>query len=251
MDMTIIRRIGALVLCLLALGGAAGAERLSDQQLMSYYHNSVVVGDSIPRMLRNYIAGRQETDPAFFEGMRFFTYYSYMLRSAAREEPVEEEVNLVLKGADYSLCQLMNELQPDKVFVLAGLNDKIGEKIDKGMEYVAEIMRLMAQYAPETKVYFFSLTPVTYRVAEERPKLPEQWNEYNARLRQKCGEVGALYVEIAEPLKNEDGLLPMALSHDGQYHLNDEGNAVWVQALLDYAQSRYDAGLWSPENGGY
>lgn len=250
-DMNMFKRLCALIFCVLMLSGTAGAERLSDQQLMTYYQNTVVVGDSIPRMLRNYIAGKQETDPAFFADMRFFTYYSYKLRSAAREFPDAEEVNLVYKGTDYTMCQLMGILKPDKAFVLAGLNDKIGEKIDKGMEYVDEIMRLMAQYAPQTKVYFFSLTPVTYRVEEERPKVPAQWNEYNARLREKCEEVGAIYVEIAEPLKNEKGLLPMDLSHDGQYHLNDEGNAIWVQSLLDFAQSRYDAGLWSPENGGY
>lgn len=251
MDMKRFRRAGALLLCLLMFAGAAGAERLQDQQLMSYYQNSVVVGDSIPRMLRNYIAGKQETDPTYFEGMRFFTYYRYMLRSAAREKPEEEEVNLVLKGTDYTLCQLMGQLQPDKVFILAGLNDKIGEKIDQGMAYVDEMMRLMAQYAPDTKVYFFSLTPVTYRVEDERPGLTQRWNEYNARLQQKCGEVGALYVDVATPLKNEKGFLPMEWSHDSQYHLNDEGNAIWAQTLLDYAQSRYDAGLWSPENGGY
>jgi hypothetical protein len=100
-------------------------------------------------------------------------------------------------------------------------------------------------------VYFFSLTPVTYRVEQERPNLQQKWDAYNQLLKAKCEEVGALYVEISEPLKNENGLLPMALSHDGKYHLNEEGNAIWAQLLLDYAQSRYDAGLWSPENGGF
>ncbi len=246
-----LKRMAAMILCLLMLAGTAGAQRLSDQELMRYYENSVVVGDSIPRMLRNYIAGRQENDPAYFEGLRFFTYYNFRLRTAAREVIDPEEVNLVFKSKDYTLCQLMAQLKPDKVFILAGLNDKVGERQEKSIGYVAEIMRLMAQYAPQTQVYFFSLTPVTYRVVEDRPQLPEQWNQYNARLKETCEALGALYVEIAEPLKNENGLLPMALSHDGLYHLNDEGNAIWAQTLLDYAQSRFDAGLWSPANGGY
>ncbi len=248
--MNAVRRLCALILCVLLLLGAAQAERLSDQQLMAYYQDAVVVGDSLPRMLKNYIAGKQEEDPAFFDGMRFFTYYSYKLRSAAREFPDEEEVNLVYKGADYTLCQLMNLLKPGKVFILAGLNDKIGEKPEKGMDYVDSIMALMEKHAPDTQVYFFSLSPVTYRVEEKRPNLQEKWNAYNALLKEKCAEVGALYVDIAEPLKNEKGLLPLSLSHDGEYHLNDDGNAIWVQILLDYAQSRYDAGCWSPENGG-
>lgn len=249
--MKLLKRAGALAVCLLMLFTAACAERLPDEQLMRYYQNSIVVGDSIPRMLRNYIAGIQEDDPSYFEGMRFFCYYNYRLRTAAREYAAEDEVNLVLKGTDYSLCHLMATIEPDKVFILAGLNDKIGEKIDTGMEYVEEIVRLQEKYAPATQVYFFSLTPVTYRVEEERPGITARWTEYNRRLAQKCEEVGALYVDITTALRNENGFLPMEWAHDSQYHLNAEGNAVWAQALLDYAQSRYDAGMWTPEDGGY
>lgn len=249
--MTLFNRLCALLLCGLMICGTAGAQRLSDEELMTYYQDAVVVGDSLPRMLKNYLSARQEEDPSYFEGMRFFTYYNYKLRSAAREFPHDDEVNLVYKGVDYTLCQLMNLLRPGKVFILAGLNDKIGEKPEKGMEYVEQIMALMEKHAPDTQVYFFSLSPVTYRVEEKRPHLQEKWDAYNARLEEKCREVGALYVDIAQPLKNEKGLLPMSLSHDGEYHLNAEGNAVWARTLLDYAQSRYDAGLWSPENGGF
>ena len=55
-------------------------------------------------------------------------------------------------------------------------------------------------------------------------------------------------MEVAEPLKNEDGQLRFALSHDGLYHLNDDGNAILLRTLLDFAQTRYDAGLWTPDN---
>ena len=243
-----ITRLLALWLCLLMLTGTAGAEKLTDEQLASYYQNSVMVGDSIPRMLRNYIAVLQEKDPEYLADLRFFTQYSYKLRSAARETIDPEEVNLLYKGEDYTLCQLMEALQPEKLFILAGLNDKIGEKINAGMEYVEQIMALMKQYAPDTEVHFISLLPVTYRVEEERPNLQQKWDAYNAALEKKCGEVGAIYVEVAGPLKNEDGQLRFALSHDGLYHLNDDGNAILLRTLLDFAQTRYEAGLWTPDD---
>lgn len=246
-----LNRFCALALAIMLMCPAAMAQRLSDQELSSYYGDAVVVGDSLPRMLRNYISNLQGDDPTLFEGMRFFTYYSYRLRSAARETINADEINLVYKGQDYVLCKLMAQLKPGKLFILAGLNDKIGEKPEKGMEYVEEIMRLMAQYAPDTKVYFFSITPVTARANKERPNLQEKWDAYNRLLEEKCAQVGAIYVEIAEPLKNEKGLLPASLSHDGLYHLNDEGNKIWVEMLLDFAQSRYDAGSWKPGEGGY
>ena len=41
------------------------------------------------------------------------------------------------------------------------------------------------------------------------------------------------------------------ISHDGEYHLNDKGNAIWVQTLLDFAQGEYDANRWVPVDEAY
>jgi len=247
-----VKRFFALLICLVLLAGSACAERLPDEQLVTYYNKSVFVGDSLPRMFRNYVVNTvQKEHPDYFKDTKFYTAYSYQLYAASLEKPSSSKVNLTYKGYDIAMCRLMEKLQPEKLFILAGLNDKIGEKIDRGMEYIDKIMALMEKYAPDTQVYFFSLTPVTAAVEKKRPHLQEKWDAYNVALEQKCQEVGAIYIDIATDLKGENGFMKKGISHDGEYHLNDKGNAIWVQTLLDFAQGEYDANRWVPVDEAY
>ncbi len=239
-----LKRLLAAVFVMLLLAGLAGAERLTDEELVSFYDGAVFVGDSVPRLLRNYIVPIREKDPSFFRDVRFYTAYDYKLGTAAREMPSPTKVNIQYKGSDIAMCRLAEKLKPEKLFILAGLNDRIEKNIDRGMEYVEKIMTLLAKYAPDTQVYFFSLTPVT---AKENSKgIQTCIDDYNAALELKCGELGAVYIDIATGLKNEDGVMDKSISSDGKYHLNSAGNAIWVQLLLDFAQQQYDLGLWAP-----
>lgn len=241
------KRFFAMLLCAVLLAGTAYAERLPDEQLVTYYNHSIFVGDSLPRMFRNYVVNTvQKEHPDYFKETKFYTAYSYQLYTASLEKPSSSRVNLTYKGYDTTMCRLMEKLKPEKLFILAGLNDKIGEYPDRGMRYVEKIMELMKEYAPDTQVYFFSLTPVTAAVNKKRPHLQEKWDAYNELLEQKCQEVGAIYIDIATNLKGENGFMKKGISHDGEYHLNDKGNAIWLQTLLDFAQSEYDALRWVP-----
>jgi len=250
-----------LLLCLVLLLPAAAAEesadpvRLPDETLMTYYEDTFFVGDSLVRMFHNYVKKMLQKDPEFFKGIKFYDAYSYQLRTAAKEYVVDTDANLRYKGSDEVLCRIVKDKKPGKLFILAGLNDNFAktvngvEGIDRGMRAVEKIVALMKKSSPDTQVYFFSMTPVTQRVENKR-HIRDTWDEYNARLAEKCRELGAIYVDIATPLKDENGLLPKSLSHDGEYHLNDEGNAIWAQTLLDFAQEQYEAGLWTPGEAG-
>ena len=52
--------------------------------------------------------------------------------------------------------------------------------------------------------------------------------------------------QIENLKKNSDGWLPDNMSSDGQYHMGARGNGLWAQAMLDFAQEQYEAGMWSP-----
>lgn len=249
-----------VILLLLSLMGTAfgedvSAERLPDDVLMSYYDDTVFVGDSLIRMFHNYVKDRRKKEPDFFPGIKFYDSYSYQLRTAALEWVNAEKANLRYKGSDEVMCKIMRDLKPDKLFILAGLNDNFArevngvEGVDRGMRAVTKIMELMEKYSPTTQVYFFSMTPVTQKVENKR-HIREKWDEYNARLEETCRELGAIYVDIATALKDENGLLPNAISNDKEYHLNDAGNAIWAQTLLDFAQGQYEAGQWTPAGYG-
>ena len=82
--------------------------------------------------------------------------------------------------------------------------------------------------------------------AAQKPLSASDENLLARTLAEKCPEVGAHFIDIATNLKGEDGLMKKGISHDGEYHLNEQGNAIWAQALLDFAQAQYDLGLWVP-----
>lgn len=69
-----LKRFLALLLCLFAVMGCAHAERLPDDQLITYYDNAVFVGDSLFELLRYHINGvvRKE-HPQYFQGVKFYS----------------------------------------------------------------------------------------------------------------------------------------------------------------------------------
>ena len=240
------KQFWGLLLALALLLSAAGAERLTDEQLEAYYDGSLFVGDSLERQLSGYIKTLQKEHPEYFRDAVFIGANSYQLRAASRERPESDAVNLLRKGRNMTLCQIAGDLKPTGVFLLAGINDRIDAHPDVGMKYVTNIVALMEKYAPDSRMHFLSLTPITERVNGKNRQAA--LDEYNEMLRAKCGELGAFYVDIATGLKDENGLLPLELSRDREYHLNDAGNARVVELLLDFAQAQYDAGLWKPED---
>ena len=246
-----------LALMLLTAVFPAGAEsaaeaetasvRLSDEVLLSFYDNSVFFGDSIMQGFRRYRSNIRQTDKDFLEGVTVMATSSISLYDASRRYQ-REGGTFLHRGVQKTMYNITRELKPDRIFILLGLNDVVGIKIDKAISWVEYIIQYMPEYSADTEIYFFSQTPVTalYGRKRERPNYPSQVDQYNLRLKETCEKLGAHYVEISEPLKDADGYLDAAYTSDGDCHLSDAGVAVWIQAMCDYAQSQYDQGLWTP-----
>ncbi|MBR5110140.1 MAG: hypothetical protein IK099_08080 [Clostridia bacterium] len=241
-----------LVLLVLALGSvfpaaASQAERLSDEQLVSYYKNAVFVGDSITAQLLVYVREQQQKDPHFFEGVKFLTAQSYSLYTASRKNLLSSAPNLKYRGQEMPMCAILQKIKPTRALILLGVNDYIGEQIQKGIGYDERIVDLAADFCPDTEIIFESLTPVTQAFCRKKD-YRTLWDEYNAAMQEMCSQRGVGYVDIATRLKDADGYLDKAYSSDGKYHLNPKGLKLWIEALLDYAQGQYEQGLWTPED---
>ena len=239
------KRLFCLFLMIAMMLSAAQAERLSDEQLISYYDDALFIGDSQIRMLRNYVASLQQKDPDFFRGVHFYTAYNYQMGTAAMDQVISSRVNLTYKGMERTMYYIASRYNPPKLFFLAGMNDRIAFHVDRGMKYVDRIMENMKKTVPDTRMYFFSLPPITQKF-EKKEHAREKMDAYNEMLAAKCEEVGAIYIDIATDLKGEDGLMLPGISSDGETHLNEQGYAIWIQTMLDFAQEQYEAGRWTP-----
>ena len=255
------KRIAAGLLLLLAAGLLLSAaaeirtveillpapwERLTDEELSSYYRGALFIGDSITAQLMGYVRSLQKERPDFFPDVKFQTAQSYFLYTASRKGFQTGTANLKYRGIEMPMWQVLQEMRPRKALILLGVNDYIGTEIEKGIGYCRRILELAAQYAPDTEIIFESLTPVTKSFCRKKDYQP-MWDAYNEALKAMCAETGTLYIDIAAPLKNSGGYLNADYSNDGKYHLNASGMDLWIKALLDFAQEQYEKGLWIPE----
>ena len=222
------------------------AEPLTRNQLSAFYNGSFFIGDSITEQLKGYIRNRQQDQPDFFPNVVFLTAQSYCLYTASRKNLLPEKTNLKSRGKEMPLWEILKDRQPAKALILLGVNDYIGKTIEKGMDYDNRILDLAEKHAPNTEVFFLSLTPVTKAFCK-RQDYQSMWDDYNAALEGLCLLRNVPYIDIASRMKDEEGYLKASYSSDGQYHLKAEALELWVDALLEYAQSQYDQGLWKPE----
>ena len=242
-------KVVCLLACILIPAAAVLAEeqteRLPDEVLMQYYNNSLFVGDSVMRMFRNHVKDTQKTNPDYFSGIKFYSAYNYTMRVMTRENigSGTEEVQLTYQGKKATLREIMQKEKPDRVFIMIGLNDRIYAHLDRADMYINRLMEIREKYVPDVQICFFSLTPVTRKVGKKNRDLIDA---YNVWLADKCADVGALYIDVSSGIRDADGWLPDNMSSDGQYHMGARGNGLWAQAMLDFAQEQYEAGMWSP-----
>ena len=242
-------RVLCLCLCVILLAGTGRAEekkeRLPDAQLMRFYDNSLFVGDSQIRNFGNYLRKLRREDPDIFAGVKCFGAYSLQMRTLGWEKPSsdENEVQLTYKGRNATLTGIAKAEEPRMVFILVGMNDKIYEHTDRADGYFDKILLRRDEFFPETEICFLSLTPVTDRNKE---RIRDKINEYNEWLKAKCGQTGATYIDVTAGLADDNGWLPKEITSDADCHLNDKGFDIFIRNLLDYAQSRYEAGTWDP-----
>ncbi len=243
------KKLISLFLAILLLAGcgayAENERSLPDDTLYGFFDNAMFIGDSITRQLRVRIIERQKTDPACFAGARFYTAQSYMLYAATKSRIMDGTASLKMNGRSVHMYEILEKYHPAYLFILLGVNDYIGEKIEKGIGYTDIIVNKVKQVSPETRVVFQSLTPLSKSFSGKRD-LRTKWDKYNEALRENCLKNGSYYLDIASPLKDSDGYLPSSLSSDGRYHLNDDGLEIWLDCLLNFADERYQAGEWTP-----
>lgn len=240
-----VRRAALCLAVLMLLAPQVSAEKLPQSRLTAFFENCVFVGDSITQQFHVYMIKKKNAEEGFSFPVKYFTAQSYMLYTASRKYPTEHGAALTFNGKEMPLCSILEILKPKKAFILLGTNDYAGENIEKYIACCSRLIDLTEAASPETQLVFFSLPPVT-RSFCKRKDYRTMWDEYNAALQQECERRQAGYIDIATPLKDEEGYLPDAYSSDGKYHLSSAGLEIWFQRLMEYAQEQYDRGLWTP-----
>ena len=271
------RKTAFILLIILAAGilcGMGTAEEeaelpvphLSDETLMTYYSNTIFAGDSLVASFRNYVKTKKKDNPDYFSGIDFRAVNSYLFRYATSRYIREiHGAHLYDGGLDATLYTIVMNAQPEKLFVLAGLNDtfttdytmamqEVDETgYDRAARYVREMTGLVREASPDTQIYIVSQMPVTEEFVQGLHKVTEVQERFdlvNETVRQECESLEIRYVDLATGLKGKDGLMPQDYSSDHLVHLNEAGFEIFARELLDFAQEEYEAGNLIPAAAG-
>ena len=234
----------ALLLAALPIGiGRAEAPADADSAAFdSYFDDAVFCGDSLTVQLQYFVKTMRSEQPDFLGGARFLCTISYPLSKAASKSAGASDVALRYRGTAVSVPDGLNWMGAGKVFLFFGLNDACAD-LDRDMERYGRMIDNIREKNPGIVIIAQSLTPVKKGHTNYRLN-PENLNAFNARLEALCAEKGAIYLDIATPLKDEEGYLNQSLElrRDDNVHLGTEGVRIWVGTLRAFAASQMTAG---------
>ena len=211
-----------------ALGAAVlrSPKRIAPQvgdQVLSFYENAAMVGDSSTYSFMKYEAkeGRLGSPRCLCRGklgINNLLTHNLQLYYQGKETPLED----VLAGVD-----------PQKAFILLGTNDVMVNDPDKVLGELSELLSRVLAKNGDLEIYLQSVFPVASMHSAENAS-NERINIYNEKLQDFAEEKGFHYVPVAPYLQDH---IPgfAAAYHQDPYHPSPDGVNAWIDALRVYA----------------
>ena len=127
--------------------------------------------------------------------------------------------------------------KPDKIFLMVGINDFIGES--RSSDYILgkykEILSIIRTQSPKTKVIVQSVLPVNNNILRYWYSNQNIIN-FNSKLEKLAQEFNYQYVNVFARLSDSRNKLDAKYTNDG-LHLNGEAYLVWRNAIKQYVSA--------------
>ncbi len=118
-----------------------------------------------------------------------------------------------------------------KAYIMLGTNELGWVYGDLFIEKYGEIIDTLREINPNVTIYVQSILPVTKEKSDgDRIYNNAKIREFNALLQEMCEEKAVYFVNTAEAVSDESGVLPADSSFDG-VHLNRESCQKWLEYL--------------------
>lgn len=124
----------------------------------------------------------------------------------------------------------VERLEPERVYLLIGVNDLVWVKNKSINDFVAQYSELLTKLekaAPEATILVESVLPTRGTWAKHNAKV----DEFNALIRPLAEGKGFDYVDLHPWMSDAEGELIAEYTIDG-IHLSLEGNLAWLECLL-------------------
>ena len=185
----------------------------------TYFDDAVFLGDS-------------RTD-----GLRLYgglTHGTFLCSTGATVESVFTKDVETAVGT-MPLLDALATMDCGKIYVMLGINELGWNGTETFRTQSTELIRRLQNDHPNTEIVIQSILPVSaQKDAEGRYVNNGRIGEYNAVWLELAEEFDVAYMNVAESVADENGLLPSELCYDG-VHLNKAGSHQWLDYLRTHA----------------
>ncbi len=118
-----------------------------------------------------------------------------------------------------------------KAYIMLGINELGWSYSSLFVEKYGELIDALRKINPDVMIYVQSILPVTQEKSDtDRIYNNTKIDTFNTLLREMCAEKEVYYVNVAESVSDENGVLPADASFDG-VHLNRASCEKWLAYL--------------------
>jgi lysophospholipase L1-like esterase len=215
-----------------------------------FFDGAVFVGDSVTMGLRNYVLQIRGRGGSALGAARFLTSGSYGIRASSSDNYRANEVNLSWQGVNMPIEECLYAMGAKELYIMLGMNDLVGRDLPYFRDLYKKTLDKVAARNPGIVIRVQSCTPVT-KSREGQVLNNTNLDAFNELLLEMCEEFGFDYIDVASPMKRDDGSFKPEYSSDNYVHMSAAGSASWINSLLSFARQKYIDGEWiSTDNPG-
>lgn len=203
------------------IGEAVWAGPVPESALVedTYFDDVVFLGDSRTDGLRLY-SGLQHGTFLCSTGATVESVFSKAVETPAGELP---------------LLDALAALDCGKIYIMLGINELGWNGTETFRTQSTELIQRLRKDHPDAEIVIQSILPVSAeKDAEGRYVNNGRIKEYNQVWLELAEKFDVAYLNVAEGVAGEDGLLPSELCYDG-VHLNKAGCQMWLDYLRTHA----------------
>ncbi len=213
----------------------AATDEITEAEIDAYFDNSVFVGDSVLQGFRNYAMARSDT---WLGRLQFLASVSFSTYNALR--PVtSKSLHPVYQGEKRLVEDSIALMGAKKVFLFFGLNDINITGIEGTCANYIELVNRIKAKSPDIEVHLMSMT-YTVRGKSKGNLYNDNVRRYNEAMKNLAIAQGWGFVDVANPLADENGDLRSSYSSDNYVHLKNAAYDVWSVVLRAYAKANLE-----------
>lgn len=197
-----------------------------------FFSESVFIGDSVTLGLNNYCIKNKDA----LHGAKILCAGSYAVRHAIDKVGGKDVISITYQGQKMRPEDALAAIGAKRVFIMLGLNDIGLTGIDKTITNWGTLIKNIRAKCPNIEIYIQSGTPL-YKGKGSLNN--ENMDKYNVKLEQFCKDNGCYFVNVAETMKDSQGILKKEYCSDEYCHLSTAGVKAWIAYLKAYAAANH------------